>query len=139
MHALHAQASASGIADPMLVVGDAGPLPHGRQSRLTWEDGELDGTLVPATDPAASGTGVHQIAVLLWADGKMWLTHPSGPGRTPLPDGPLTPADRAEGQSVFGLFAPGEMATTQRDAPARAVFAALARAVAYFRYVVVEL
>jgi hypothetical protein len=27
-------------------------------------------------------------ALLMWADGELWLTHPSGPGRHPLPDEP---------------------------------------------------
>ncbi len=61
--------------------------------RIEWDRGPgVEGFIV-------RGKGLHerlladahasQWAMLMWADGELWLTHPSGPGRGRLPDEPV--------------------------------------------------
>ena len=128
-------ARAAGMPEAALVWGDIGSPPKGaRPARLEWGDGgRLEGWLMPAADAAglAKQPPVRQVGVVRYRDGRLHVSHPSGPGGRPLPPRP-TPEDRKERGGTFGLF---EATDEAAKALAGAVLPLLKDSTQFFRFV----
>lgn len=142
---LGAAAKGAGTPSCNFVWGDVGSLaPTAQPVRLQWAEPEhLDGWFISGADAKrlTEGRGIRQVGILRYREGRLRVSHLSGPGSQVLPDrveGGDRLKERSERQKVFAIFDPSG-AAGERDPRAADVLTALRGAPRWFRFVTWEL
>lgn len=125
----------SGGAECYLIISafDAPP-PAAPTVRVGAGAATVEGWIVCGADAKAAmeDRRLHQIGIMDWDGSRLLVGHPSGPGRSPMPDS-LNPELRREAQQTLGILGGAN------DGTSAALLAALDKANPFFLFVMIPL